>query len=100
MSGIVRIFEPYLSALRTGFFAAKIQPCLASTLDLARGVAAALILVFHVRINVLAELDRTAGTSSLLVKSLYLLTSLGPPAVMWFFVVSGFLVTSRKATAS
>ena len=63
---------------------------MSSTLDLTRWVAAALVLVFHIRLNVLA--DSPIEPSSLCVRALYLLTHLGAQAVIWFFVLSGFLI--------
>jgi peptidoglycan/LPS O-acetylase OafA/YrhL len=99
MSDIDRYFEPYSRRLRTGFFAAAIAPRLSSTLDLTRWVAAGLVLIFHVRINVLADPpDWGTGIGALALRALFLVTSLGPPAVMWFFVVSGYLVGGSVAS--
>jgi peptidoglycan/LPS O-acetylase OafA/YrhL len=63
-------------------------------LDLARGLAAMLVLAGHLRAFVFADLS-TVGHVSVLWKVFYLLTSLGQQAVMVFFVLSGFLITKN-----
>jgi peptidoglycan/LPS O-acetylase OafA/YrhL len=72
-------------------FATKLNPRLSAVLDMARWLAASLVLVEHVSHNVLAEPSHSVGGSSW-AAGVYVLTSTGAQAVIWFFVISGFLV--------
>ena len=63
-----------------------IGPNLSQTLDVSRWLAAALVLIYHLRINILA------GHSGIWGNVVLAATSCGPQAVIWFFVISGFLV--------
>lgn len=70
-----------------------ITPRTSSLLDLMRWIAATLVLVYHIRINVLVEPGKVSpDAADLEVSLLYLLTNVGTQAVVWFFVLSGFLV--------
>lgn len=70
-----------------------ISPSTASALDLTRWLAALLVLVYHIRENVLVSaVDVSEGLRSLPVSIVYLTTSCGDQAVTWFFITSGFLV--------
>jgi peptidoglycan/LPS O-acetylase OafA/YrhL len=78
--------------------ARRINPALSQTLDASRWVAAALVVVYHVRLNVLVEPDQIAPMHrSLLQHIVYAATDCGPQAVIWFFVISGFLVGGKIA---
>ena len=70
-----------------------IGPNLSQTLDVSRWLAAALVLIYHLRINILVDPNISAGTYSGIWGNVVLAaTSCGPQAVIWFFVISGFLV--------
>ena len=52
-----------------------------------------MVLVYHVRLNILvAQQDVTPSYDGVIVKAIYLATDCGHQAVIWFFVISGFLV--------
>jgi peptidoglycan/LPS O-acetylase OafA/YrhL len=63
------------------------------SLDAARGLAAVLVLISHVRGIFLVDYEMVAHGSGLLA-GVYLLTSLGHRAVVVFFVLSGYLIGS------
>ncbi|MGO4173649.1 acyltransferase family protein [Bosea sp. TAF32] len=66
---------------------------MASALDLTRWAAALLVLIYHVRENVLVPAaDTSESLRSALVSIVYLVTNCGDQAVTWFFITSGFLV--------
>ena len=76
-----------------GTAATAITPRLSSVLDLSRWVAAGLVMVVHVRENVLTERDLVPSyAEDIHTRIIYLVTDCGAQAVMWFFVLSGFLV--------
>ena len=62
-------------------------------LDMLRGSAALLVAFQHVRLMLIMNTDEVHGMKSW-AKAFYFLTSLGPSAVMAFFVLSGFLIGS------
>lgn len=61
-------------------------------LDLARGVAALLVLGGHLRFFVFDQINR-GGQAGPGWYAFYELTALGHPAVMLFFVISGYLIS-------
>lgn len=63
------------------------------SLDAARGLAAVLVLIGHVRGIFLVDYGTVVHSSGLLA-GVYLLTSLGHRAVVVFFVLSGYLIGS------
>jgi peptidoglycan/LPS O-acetylase OafA/YrhL len=70
-----------------------IGPDLSQTLDFSRWLAAALVLIYHLRINILVDPNKSPETySGIWGNFIYAITSCGPQAVIWFFVISGFLV--------
>jgi peptidoglycan/LPS O-acetylase OafA/YrhL len=70
-----------------------IGPNLSQTLDVSRWLAAALVLIYHLRINILVDPNVSPGAYSGIWGNVVLAaTSCGPQAVIWFFVISGFLV--------
>lgn len=64
---------------------------LSNILDLARALAALLVLLFHIRSTFLVPLD-ALDTHNAAITAFYLITSFGHDAVVVFFVLSGFLV--------
>ena len=69
----------------------KIGRCLSFNLNLARGVSAILVLLYHVKLNVLAP-SSNPGPGDRIVDAL---CECGPQAVFWFFVISGYLVGGK-----
>ena len=70
-----------------------ISPDLSQTLDFSRWLAATLVLIYHLRINILVDPNTSPETySGIWGNFIYATTSCGPHAVIWFFVISGFLV--------
>lgn len=71
----------------------RIPPGLSATLDLARWSVAMLVVLYHVAFNVFYSPDKSktvfTGVTGFLFR---MLTDSGEPAVVWFFVLSGFLV--------
>jgi peptidoglycan/LPS O-acetylase OafA/YrhL len=79
--------------LRSLLVPAPLGPRIAGVLDMTRWVAAALVLVTHIRHNVVVDPAMVAPEAAGPGASLfYLLTDVGAQAVIWFFVLSGFLV--------
>jgi peptidoglycan/LPS O-acetylase OafA/YrhL len=70
------------------------RPAHSIGLDAARGLAAILVLVHHVRGVFLVDYATLAHPSAV-VTAIYLLTSLGHRAVVVFFVLSGYLIGSN-----
>lgn len=71
----------------------EIDVSLSETLNCLRWVAAALVLIYHLRVNIFVEQKITPSIyDSFFGKIFIALTSLGPEAVYLFFVLSGFLV--------
>jgi len=64
---------------------------LSSFLNISRGVAAALVLVDHVRHLLLADFNKIVH-KTVADRVLYLITGFGHEAVVVFFVISGYLV--------
>lgn len=61
--------------------------------DLARWASALLVLVYHVRVNVFSQyILPKSDAYAPLARIVDVVTGLGPAAVLWFFVLSGFLV--------
>jgi beta-glucanase (GH16 family)/peptidoglycan/LPS O-acetylase OafA/YrhL len=78
--------------------ARSINPALSQTLDASRWVAASLVVLYHVRMNVMVEPDQILSINrSWLERLFYTLSDCGPQAVIWFFVISGFLVGGKVA---
>ena len=67
-------------------------------LDLLRCLAATLVLIYHERILFFARYS-DLRSPSLGIKALYFVTGLGPPAVILFFVLSGYLVVGSVVRA-
>jgi peptidoglycan/LPS O-acetylase OafA/YrhL len=89
----------WLDRVRTAFAAVRarwsvpLTPSVSVNLDAARWIAATLVLIYHLRINVLVDpLHAGSAYAGLAGQTLYLLTMEGNQAVMWFFVISGYLV--------
>lgn len=66
----------------------KISPHTSNVLDLARAVAAGLVVLFHARLYVLGGQFPSSVSGALA----YSVTNCGTQAVLWFFVISGYLV--------
>lgn len=65
--------------------------------DLARVIAALLVLLVHARVEILTPYSLLPGESqTLITKLFYAICSLGTDAVIVFFVISGFLVGGRN----
>src|SRR4051794_19001339 len=67
-------------------------------LDSIRGIAAVLVVIGHARRLLLHDLNELPNRS-MAMKALYFITSLGTPAVLIFFGLSGFLVGSSVIRA-
>lgn len=73
-------------------------PRLSSAIDFARWSSAFLVLMYHVRVNVMARpSDNTELYSETAEKIFLHITGVGHPAVISFFVISGFLVGGSVA---
>lgn len=71
----------------------EISPNAASTIDFVRWFSALLVLLYHVRLNLVVPYSAVPENSrTLFVKALYAIAGCGDLAVVCFFVVSGFLV--------
>ena len=71
----------------------NISPVFSTKLDLARAVAAALVVLSHLRGGFFASYDHLISNSHNAINyGLFLLTRLGNEAVIIFFVLSGYLV--------
>jgi peptidoglycan/LPS O-acetylase OafA/YrhL len=60
-------------------------------------MAAGMVVLYHIRINVLVGPDEvmTHGAARWLTWVLYRIGDCGPQAVLWFFVISGFLIGGK-----
>ena len=75
------------------FFADTVSPRLSSTLDACRWAAAVLVLIFHIRVNLFAPVPQfTSGVSWFFWTIFASISNCGHQAVLWFFVLSGYLV--------
>ena len=64
-----------------------------NNLNIFRGIAALLVFIGHLR-NIYFKDYQYVQDTNLLIDFFYLVTSLGHPAVMIFFVISGFVITN------
>jgi peptidoglycan/LPS O-acetylase OafA/YrhL len=83
---------------RTFLTASKLNPRISAVLDMTRWLAASLVLVEHISHNVLVEPAYVAHPDRWGTWLVYLLTNTGAQAVIWFFVISGFLVGGAVIT--
>lgn len=68
-------------------------------LDAARWIAAGFVVLYHLGINVLVDPETNpASYAGIGGQIVYLLSMAGPRAVMWFFVISGYLVGGSVIT--
>ena len=72
----------------------EISPFQSDLLDLARWLAAFLVVVEHLRSFMFIDYG-TGGRMNLFGKAFYFMTGFGHSAVMIFFVMSGFLVGGK-----
>ena len=69
----------------------RISPSMTRTLDMSRWIAAGLVVLYHIRLNVLVD----GVASNRLIRLVNAIGDCGPQAVIWFFVISGFLVGGK-----
>lgn len=69
-----------------------VTPRTSATIDFLRWFSAIMVLVYHLRINVLAEDALSFDNAGVMGTLLAALTGNGPAGVMCFFVLSGYLV--------
>lgn len=62
------------------------------SLDIARGIAAVLVFISHIRAFLFVDFGQSTQ-KGILAQAFYFITSLGHEAVMIFFVLSGFLIS-------
>lgn len=75
------------------FFYHKISEQLSNKLNIARAIAAILVMLIHLRASLFVPYNQLDSTSLGLINSfLFLITRLGRECVLVFFVLSGFLV--------
>lgn len=68
-------------------------------LDLFRWVSTSVVLGYHLRINIIVpEQAIPAGQETMWQHVFYWITDCGPPAIVWFFVTSGYLVGGSVIT--
>jgi peptidoglycan/LPS O-acetylase OafA/YrhL len=69
----------------------------ARALDTTRWIAAGLVVLYHIRFNVMVDHTAVAADAAppWLVWTWYRITDCGPQAVFWFFVISGFLIGGK-----
>jgi len=82
-----------LAPARTEWEPRTLSPAASAHLDLIRTVAAWAVMWGHVRSNFFVDFEHLAR-KNLLLQALYFITGFGHQAVMVFFVLSGFLISS------
>ena len=82
-----------LAPARTKWGPRTLSPAASAHLDLIRAVAAWAVMWGHVRSNFFVDFEHLAR-KNLLLQGLYFVTGFGHQAVMVFFVLSGFLISS------
>jgi peptidoglycan/LPS O-acetylase OafA/YrhL len=85
--------------LATASATRRLSDAASAHLDLARGLAAAAVAFQHLRSLLLVDWPQTSAHSTL-AAAVYFLAKFGHPAVIVFFVLSGFLVGSSGLRAA
>jgi peptidoglycan/LPS O-acetylase OafA/YrhL len=70
----------------------KISPRLSESLDFARWLAAALVVISHLRSYIFEDFPGMQGARNILMSGLFFISGFGHQAVIIFFVLSGYLV--------
>ncbi len=88
-----RVAFDRVERLLAAYPAIKLNPAVSETLDISRWLSAALVLIYHLRVNLFPDPSTTETIYRGLSGQLFLaLASCGQQAVFVFFVISGFLV--------